>query len=187
MISKLYIITPTIISMEKIQATFMSEKIFSNTKEAFSLFESQRFGERTGEKIFYTLQETLFLVENKKMELLDSKDKKITEKDLLKKFEKIDKKFKTKYLVFRDLRQKGMIVKTALKFGAEFRVYEKGKKISEDHAKWILFPVSENQILTWQDFSAKNRIAHSTNKKLLIAVVDEENAVSYYEVNWLKI
>ena len=58
-------------------------------------------------------------------------------------------------MVFRDLRQKGYIVKTALKFGAEFRVYEPGKKIGQDHAKWILFPVSETQHLTWQDFSAK--------------------------------
>lgn len=173
--------------MERIKAIFISERIFSNSKEAFGLFESQRFGERTGEKIFYTLQEALFLVETKKMDILDSKDKEILEKDLLKKFEKIDKKFKTKYLVFRDLRQKGFIVKTALKFGAEFRVYEKGKSIGEDHAKWILFPVSQNEQLTWQDFSAKNRIAHSTNKRLLIAVVDEENQVSYYEVNWLKI
>lgn len=173
--------------MEKIKATFISERIFSNSKEAFNLFESQRFGERTGEKIFYTLQEALLLVESKKMEILDSKDKKLTEKELLKKFEKIDKKFKTKYLVFRDLRNKGFIVKTALKFGAEFRVYDKGKSIGEDHAKWILFPVSQNEQLTWQDFSAKNRIAHSTNKKLLIAIVDEENQVSYYEVNWLKI
>jgi len=173
--------------MDKIIATLISEKIFSNTKEAFNLFESQRFGERTGEKIFYTLQETLFLVENKKMEVIDSKDNKLSERKLMQKFEKIDKKFKTKYFVFRDLRQKGFIVKTALKFGAEYRVYEKGKEIGENHARWILFPVSENTPMTWQDFSAKNRIAHSTNKKLLIAVVDEENAISYYEVNWLKI
>jgi len=173
--------------MEKVKATFMSEKVFSNSKEAFDLFESQRFGEKTAEKVYYILQEALYLVETKKMEIFDAKDKKIPEKELLKKFEKIDKKFKTKYFVFRDMRQKGFIVKTALKFGAEYRVYEKGKSIGEDHSKWLLFPVSSTQHMTWQDFSAKNRIAHSTNKKLLIAVVDEENAVSYYEVNWLKL
>ena len=83
--------------MEKVKATFISERIFSNSKEAFNLFESQRFGERTGEKIFYTLQEALFLVESKKMEIMYSKDKKLTERELMKKFEKIDKKFKTKY------------------------------------------------------------------------------------------
>jgi tRNA-intron endonuclease len=171
----------------QIQASLISEKISSNSKEAFELFESQRFGERTGEKIFYTLQEVLYLVQTKRMEVLDSKEKKINEKDLIKKFEKIDKKFKIKYFVFKDLRDKGYVVKTALKFGAEFRVYEPGKTIGEDHAKWILFPVSENQQLTWQEFSAKNRIAHSTKKNLLIAILDEENQVSYYEVNWMNI
>ncbi|VVB80444.1 tRNA-splicing endonuclease [uncultured archaeon] len=170
-----------------IQATLVSEKISSNSKEAFELFEAQRFGEKTGEKIFYTLQETLYLVHAKKMEVLDSKDKQIVERELLKKFEKLDKKFKVKYFAFKDLRDKGYVVKTALKFGAEFRVYEPGKNIGEEHAKWILFPVSENQQLTWQDFSAKNRIAHSTKKNLLIGIVDEENQVSYYEVNWLNI
>ena len=173
--------------MEKIKARLVSEKVFSNSKQAFDLFENQRFGERTGEKIYYSLPETLFLVETKKMEIVDSNGKQIKEENLFKKFEKIDKKFKTKYFVFSDLRQKGYIVKTALKFGAEFRVYDKGKFVGEDHARWILFPVSENQEMTWHDFSAKNRIAHSTNKKLLISVVDEEGEVSYYEVNWLKI
>jgi len=63
---------------------------------------------------------------------------------------------------------------------------KKAKKYGRDHAKWILFPVSENQQLTWHDFSAKNRVAHSTKKNLLIAIVDEEGDVSYYEVGWLR-
>jgi tRNA-intron endonuclease len=91
-----------------------------------------------------------------------------------------------KYSVFCDLRKRGYVVKTALKFGAEFRVYDKGKSVGEDHARWILFPVSENNVMTWHDFSAKNRVAHSTNKALLIAIVDEEGDVSYYEEKWVR-
>jgi tRNA-intron endonuclease, archaea type len=170
--------------MALIKAQLVSEKISSNSTEAQDLFASQRFGEKIGEKIFYSLSETLFLVKKKKMEIINFQNKKISQKDLLRKFERIDKKFKTKYLVFRDLRNKGYIVKTALKFGAEFRVYDKGKKIGKDHSKWICFPVSETQGLTWQEFSAKNRVAHSTKKNLLIAVVDDEGDVSYYEVSW---
>ncbi len=172
--------------MTTIKAHLVSEKISSNSKEAQELFSSQRFGEKQGEKIFYSLPEALFLVEQKKMNILDFRSKKISQKKLMQKFQRIDKKFNTKYLVFKDLRSKGYIVKTALKFGAEFRVYEKGKKIGKDHAKWILFPVSENHQLTWHDFSAKNRVAHSTKKNLLIAIVDEEGDVSYYEVGWLR-
>jgi tRNA-intron endonuclease, archaea type len=170
----------------KISANLISEKISSNTKEAHDLFESQRFGEKDGEKIAYMLTEAFYLFQEKKLEILDYKNKIMNEKELLKKMEKIDKKFMTKYVVYRNLRKKGYIVKTALKFGAEFRVYEQGKKVGADHSKWICFPVSETKTMTWQDFASKNRIAHSTKKRLLIAVVDEENDVSYFEINWMK-
>ena len=173
--------------MAKIKATLISERITSNSIEAQNLFATNRFGEKFGQKILYSLPEALYLVQNKKMEIINRYNKILTQNEILKKFERIDKKFKTKYFVFKDLRKKGYIVKTALKFGAEFRVYEKGKKISESHSKWILFPVSENKQMTWQDFSAKNRIAHSTKKNLLIAIVDEEGDVSYYEIKWIKI
>jgi len=173
--------------MVKIVATLISEKITSNSVEAQNLFSANRFGEKFGEKILYSVPEAFFLIQSKKMEIMNHYGKKLTEKEILKKFERIDKKFKTKYIVFKDLREKGYIVKTALKFGAEFRVYEKGKKIDKNHSKWILFPVSENSKTTWQDFSAKSRVAHSTKKNLLIAIVDEESDVSYYEVKWTKI
>mgnify|MGYP001561131520 CR=1 FL=1 len=170
--------------MTNVKAMLVGEQISSNSKQALDLFSAQRFGEKVGEKIVYSLPEAMFLIEQKKMDIVDSKGKKLTEKVLMQKFEKIDKKFITRYIVFKDLRSRGYIVKTALKFGAEFRVYDKGKFVGEDHARWILFPVSEKQEMTWQDFSAKNRVAHSTKKKLLIAVVDEEGDVSYYESSW---
>jgi len=173
--------------MTKIKATLISEKITSNTAEAQNLFTTSRFGEKLREKILYSLSEALYLVQNKKMDIYDYRDKKLTQKEILTKFSKIKKDFKTKYLAFKDLRKNGYIVKTALKFGAEFRVYEKGSKIKQAHSKWICFPVSENKTLTWQEFSAKNRVAHSTKKNLLIAVVDDEGSVSYYEVKWTKI
>jgi tRNA-intron endonuclease len=172
--------------MAKINAVFSSGKVSSNSQEAVALCSSQSFGEKIGEKIFYSLSETLFLVDEKKLEVSDTNNKKINREELLKKFQKIDKNFKTKYFVFQDLRKKGYLLKSALKFGADFRVYEKGKKVSKDHSKWILYATDENATQKWQDFSAKNRIAHSTKKKLLIGVVDEEGDVSYYESSWLK-
>lgn len=171
--------------MAKIKVTLIGEKLISTSKSAFDFYSSQRFGEKIDEQIHYSLAEALFLVDNKKMGIYE-KEKKLSQKQILNKFEKIDKKFKIKYTVFKDLRKRGYIVKTALKFGAEFRVYDKSTLIGDEHAKWILYPVSETSELTWHDFSAKNRVAHSTKKNLLIAIVDEENDVSYYEVSWVK-
>ena len=159
--------------------------VSSNSSEAFSLHSKSHFGEKVSEKIQYSLLEALFLAENGKIEI-SSNNKKIPEKELLKKFQKFDKRINLKYPVFKDLRSKGYVVKTALKFGADFRVYEKGKKPGEEHAKWVVFTDFESAKLTWHEFSAKNRVAHSTKKNLLLAIVDEESDVTYYEVKWVK-
>lgn len=169
--------------MAKIQAHLIKHIISSNSSEAYTFNEKSFFGEKVGEKIQYTLSEALFLVEEGKMELFLGK-KPIQKKELMKKLQRIDKRLEIKYPVFKDLRKKGYIVKTALKFGGDFRVYEKGG--GAEHSKWIVFVDYESKKLTWQEFSAKNRVAHSTNKRLLLAIVDEEGDVIYYEVKWIK-
>jgi len=172
--------------MEKIQAYLVGKSITSNDSNAHSLLTKSAFGEKKGDKIIYSLSETMFLTENGKLEVLDSRNKPISQKELMNKLKRIDKKFPLKYPVFKDLREKGYIVKTALKFGADFRIYNKGKRPGNEHAKWICFVDHESGKLTWHDFSAKNRVAHSTKKNLLLAIVDEENSVTYYEVDWVR-
>ena len=171
--------------MKKIQAHLIGQIVSSNSSEAKFLYKKSSFGELVGEKIQYSLTETLFLVETGKMEIT-SRNKKIPKKDLINKFRRLDKKLQIKYPVFKDLREKGYIVKTALKFGADFRIYEKGSKPGKKHAKWIVFADYESNKLTWHDFSAKNRVAHSTKKNLLIGITDSEEDVSYYEIQWIK-
>ncbi|MFH1787298.1 MAG: tRNA-intron lyase [archaeon] len=171
--------------MEKIQAYLTGEIISSNTSEAHALYKKSCFGKPVGEKIQYSLPETLFLIEKNKMEL-NSKSKKLSKTDLIKKLNRIDKKIQIKYVVFKNLRERGYIVKTALKFGAEFRVYDKGSRPGKKHAKWIVFTDHESKKLTWHEFSAKNRVAHSTKKNLLLAIVDEEGDITYYEVKWIR-
>ena len=171
--------------MQKIQAYLIGEVVSSNSSEAHFLYKKSHFGKRKEDKIQYSFTETLFLVERKKMEVF-SKKKKLSEEELMKKFLRSDKKIQVKYPVFRDLRKKGYVVKTALKFGAEFRVYDKGAKPEKTHAKWIVFTDYESKKLTWHEFSSKNRVAHSTKKKLLLAIVDEEGDITYYEIRWLK-
>lgn len=168
-----------------IRAHFLGDKVFSNSSEAFALNEKSCFGEKRPEKIEYSLVESLFLVQERKMEVFTNK-KSLDINFLIKKAKKLDKRIETKLSVFTDLRRKGYLLKSALKFGADFRVYDKGVKPSEDHARWILYTVKDSDPLIWQDFTAKNRIAHSTKKRLLIAIVDEEGDVSYYETNWIK-
>ncbi|MFH1840507.1 MAG: tRNA-intron lyase [Nanoarchaeota archaeon] len=173
---------------EKIQALFSGERVVAKADSfAKALYDKSRFGELyKKEDIQYSFVEALFLLEQDKMEVLDGKYKPISFDKFLKKLKKFESNLWIRYCVFKDMRERGYIVKTALKFGADFRVYDRGIKPGEDHAKWILYAIHEGASLTWHEFSAKNRVAHSTKKNLLIGIVDEENDVTYYEVKWVR-
>ncbi len=173
---------------EAVKALFAEQRILTeNSDQAKELFNQSRFGTLLEDgRVQLSLFETMYLVEKGKLELLGNKNKKIDKEEFLKKAKKLDKKFWIKYSVFKDIRNRGYIIKTALKFGADFRIYDRGVKPGEDHAKWVVFPVHESESLTWHEFAAKNRVAHSTKKKLLIGVVDDEGDVSYWEVRWVK-
>lgn len=168
-----------------INAQFSAGNITSNSTEAYSLYEKSCFGEKVGNRIEYSFAEALYLVSSGKMKIFSGK-KELGLELFIMRIKKIDKKIEMKFHVFSDLRKKGYIVKTALKFGAEFRVYDKGVRPGQEHAKWILHTTKENEILHWHEFSAKNRIAHSTKKELLLAIIDEEGAITYYETKWIR-
>ncbi len=171
--------------MKKILANIIGENVSTNSADGFSLYKKSHFGEPVGEKIQYSFPEALYLEERGYIEVFQ-RGKKLSFRELMKKIYSKDRRINVKYPVFKDLRNKGYIVKTALKFGADFRVYERGSSPGKRHAKWIVFCDYESKRLTWHEFAAKNRVAHSTKKNLLLAVVDEENSVSYYEVRWIK-
>ncbi len=165
----------------------VAERVLTENSDPARLFYDQgRFGVISRQRVRLTFIEALYLMEKGKLDILDKRNRMISEEQFVHKAEKIEPLFWIKYCVYKDLRNRGYIVKTALKFGADFRVYERGVKPGEDHAKWIVYPVHEGTTMTWHDFSAKNRVAHSTKKRLLVSIVDEEDSVTYYEIRWLR-
>ncbi len=170
----------------KIRASFSRESVIAeDKKKAASLYDASRFGEIVGKEYHYSLVEACYLLEKGKMNVYDKKDRMNVQR-FINKARKVEPNFWVRYCVFKDIRDRGYIIKTALKFGADFRVYDRGIKPGEDHAKWIVFPVHEGETFTGFDFAAKNRVAHSTKKKLLLAIVDAESDVTYYETSWIR-
>ncbi len=172
----------------KVKGVLSDKQVLTeNSDEARELFDKGRYGKvMDSGKLQLSLAEALYLLEKKKLEVLDGRNKVIDFESFYKKAKRLEKDFRIKYCVFKNIRNRGYIIKTALKFGADFRVYDRGVKPGEDHAKWIVYPVHEKDVLTWHEFAAKNRVAHSTKKRLLIGIVDEEDDVTYYEIKWVR-
>ena len=161
--------------------------LLENSNTATEFYNQSRYGViKEDGRVQLSLIEALFLFEKKRIEIYDRRNHQLSYDDYIKKALKKDPGFLIRYAVFKDLRNRGYIVKTALKFGADFRVYDRGVKPGEDHAKWVVFPVHEGSALTWHEYAGKNRVAHSTKKRLLLGVVDEENDVSYWESRWIR-
>jgi len=171
-----------------VKGILAGEKVITEASdEAREFYNQSRFGilSESG-KVELSLLEGFYLMEKGKLSVKSDSGKKLTYETLLKKSREAEPNFWIRYCVFKDIRNRGYIIKTALKFGADFRVYDRGVKPGEDHARWIVYPVHEGDTLTWYEFAAKNRVAHSTKKKLLIGIVDDEGDVTYYEIRWMR-
>ncbi|MBW2975343.1 tRNA-intron lyase [Candidatus Woesearchaeota archaeon] len=173
---------------EPVKSIFAGERVLTeNSDEARELYNQSRYGTLLDDgKVQLSLLEALYLLEKERLIILSGKNRLLNFETFLKKAKKLEPNFWIRYCVFKDMRNRGYIIKTALKFGADFRVYDRGVKPGEDHAKWIVYPVHEASTLTWYEFSAKNRVAHSTRKKLLLGIVDEESDCTYYEIRWTR-
>jgi len=152
-------------------------------KKGTKLHEKSYYGNMTEEGLQLSLIEALYLAEKEKITIL--KDEKEVTLDEMFKIIRRDDLF-SKYLVFKDLRNRGYVIKTGFKYGSEFRLYERGKSPGEGHSDYLVKIISEDYEIKASDFSSYVRVAHGVNKKLLFAVVDEENDITYYNVEWTR-
>ena len=148
-----------------------------------NIHEKSHYGNMTEDGLQLSLIEALYLMEKGKLDIyLDSEDVSI---EKLFKIVREQGSF-TNYIVFRDLRNRGYIVKTGFKYGSEFRLYERGKSPGDGHSNYLVKVANENSEFMMSDLSSYVRVAHGVNKKLLFAVVDDENDITYYNVEWTR-
>jgi len=171
-----------------VRSVFARERVLTEVSDAArDLFNQSAFGTPLEDgKVQLALTEALFLLEKKKLIIVDGHNKAVDFEKFVNKASRVEPNFWIRYAIYKDMRNRGYVVKTALKFGADFRVYDRGIKPGQDHARWIVYPVHEGEKYTWFDFAAKNRVAHSTKKRLMMGVVDDENDVTYWEVRWVR-
>ena len=164
-------------------ALLIGNKAIVEEKKLRDQLIQKGLGEKVGKEVVLDLKETLFLLEKKKIKLEDKKGKNVGKKELLKYASKKEKGFYQKFIVYNDLRERGFCVKTGFKFGFDFRVYPRGKKPGEEHTYWVVNVRTQGERISMIEFSRMIRLAGNLKTILLIAIVDSENDINYYEVN----
>ena len=164
-------------------AKLFSNKVVIFEKKIKDQLIQRGFGEKKESSLVLDLKEALFLLEKKKIEIENSEDKSVSFEQMLKFAEKKERNFYNKFVVYSDLRERGYVVKTGFKFGFDFRVYPRGKRPGQAHSKWVVHVATQDERINIPNFSRMVRLSGNLKTQLLIAVVDSEDDVNYYETN----
>lgn len=164
--------------------------------DAVNLYDESGYGkpqpEENPDRLELELVEATYLVEKGKLKVVvkeDGKKKKLDFKDLMEIGNKNINQFHSQFVVFHDLRERGYLIKTGYKFGAHFRLYERGVKLKRgpksphEHTKAIVHCVPEESAFSLPEMSRAVRLAHNIRATMWWAVVDKEGDVTYYQIN----
>ncbi|MBD3253874.1 MAG: tRNA-intron lyase [Candidatus Lokiarchaeota archaeon] len=129
-----------------------------------------------------SLIEAYYLLEKEEISILNIKNNKNLSKSEFFEIAKIThNKFEEKYIIYKDLRQKGYVPRPGLKFGADFVVYKKGPGL--EHSPFIVHVLPHDSKITAIDMVRAGRLATSVRKKFVIA---NPLTCSYYFFEWFK-
>lgn len=166
--------------------------IIWNEREANAVYVDKYFGkfiiEDKKKFLQLSLEEAMMLLEREHI-IVKEKNKVLNHKTLYERCCEIDREFPQKFAVYKDLRNRGYIVKSGFKFGTHFRVYERGvnpyregEKSIKEHTKYNVHAVPENIAWSLQEWSRYVRLSQNIRALALLAVVDEEGEVTYYKI-----
>ncbi len=182
--------------MEKVKALIIGTRaLIFNPEHASRVFTSGFYGKPFGTKkpkpdekiespLELSLLEALYLCELGVLEpYIGGKPSSCGE--LRNYAESIIHNFRDLYIVYRDLRSRGYIVRSGLKFGSDFAIYERGPGL--EHAPYLVTVMRLSDSIDPIQLVGAGRVSHSVRKRLILALVDPQSQqVRYIMFKWVK-
>lgn len=168
---------------ESARAVLLEERVLVYDPDMALRLQGAHYGRPAGKALQLSLLEAAYLEETGALELTNARTgKPVTRATLLKKARRqLD--FDLRLCVYRDLRKKGLVVRTGFKYGTHFRMYDADPDSS--HAKYLLHAFPEKYKSTWPEMSRAVRLAHGVRKELLLARVGK-GEVSYIRLGRMR-
>ena len=141
--------------------------------EGLPLYEQQGFGRPEQAGLRLAPVEALYLLQKEKITVEGHN------------FESLVAAFSQKpnflrtYLVYRDIRERGYAVQPGPQ---DLRVFRRGERPGEGRSRYFIRILSERDLVEFDNVTADTTTTGFMRKQNLIAVVDDENELTYYEV-----
>ena len=168
----------------EIKAIGVLKKKGVEIKDKSSIDSLSQRGYGTTENDVFTLSfyEALYLMDKELLEVRDEERKELDFRRLLHCYEAIDENAWVNYLVYRDLRNRGYVVREGFGAGIGFRMYERGE-YGKDTAQYLILSTQEGKPLPIQDLVNALQQCQSQKKELILAVMNRRGEAVHYSVS----
>lgn len=154
------------------------DKITAGGDAVSELYDRGFYGRVKGETLELSLVEGAYLLYRKKIEIF-SKGTVIDFKTFFEIASRSLRDFELRYIVFKDLRERGYYTKMS---PIGFRLYPRGGHPTKTRAHIFVYVVSERTSLPLQHLIRELNRAENARKRLILAIVDEESDITFYEL-----
>jgi len=151
-------------------------------RDRFGELEESGYGTLEGQHLILRDYEALYLVYCKKMRLEDEHGNEVDFERLAELAQKKAGDSWTKFVIYRDLRSRGYIVREGFGFGTDLRVYERGD-YPKKPAKYVVFALDEGIEKGMADLQKSVKEMAKMGKEAIIAVIERRGEVIYYKVS----
>ena len=143
---------------------------------------SRGYGTLENKVFTLTFYESLYLLDKGMLEIKDPNGKAKDFQSLLHSYEAKNDNAWVNYLVYRDLRSRGYVVREGFGGGIDFRIYERGT-YGKDTAPYLIMITQEGKPLPVNDLADALSKSKSQKKELILAVMNRRGEVVHYSVS----
>ncbi len=153
-------------------------------KRSIDSLSQRGYGITDNDVFTLTFYEALHLLDRDLLEIKTKKGVRVDFQTLLQSYEKKDPNAWVNYLIYRDLRSRGYVVREGFGTGIDFRVYNRGA-YGKEPASYMVLGTQEGKPMPIKDLTKSLRQCQSQKKELVIAVMNRRGETVYYTVSQL--
>jgi tRNA-intron endonuclease len=173
-----------ILSEFKTSGVIVGKGVRITEKSSIDALSQRGYGTADNGVFTLAFYEALYLLEKEMLEVKDEKGEEVAFQALLQSYEKTDLNAWVNYLVYRDLRSRGYVVREGFGAGIDFRIYERGA-YGKDTAPYLILSTQEGKPVSIEDLTGALQRSQSQKKELILAVMNRRGEIVYYSISQL--
>ncbi|MCX8151304.1 MAG: tRNA-intron lyase [Candidatus Bathyarchaeota archaeon] len=165
----------------KVKGTLTEKGVKVSDKSSIDALSQRGYGTKENEEFTLAFYEALYLTDKLMLEVKNEKNENVTFQNILSIYEKKDENAWAHYLVYRDLRSRGYVVREGFGKAVDFRIYERGA-YGKDSAQYLVISTQEGKPHPMKDLTEALSQSQSLKKELVVAVMNRRGEIVYYSV-----